>query len=226
MQRKVTVLFLSVLMGCSASKQTPQEKWRPVYRAQIGANRGGITENTDMKVIPDASVDAFSGATKYGFNVSGRVILPLPSNNIETGLDFMQNRQTFTYNDAVRQYFGTREIRTSQIMFPVVYNIHFFRQNTPEGLLQLKLGYLAQFNVIRVASSATSLPGYSTKSFSNGFTLGASIIPFRLKNGAKIGFFLEGYRGSQIYEDFYNNVSFDMPGSSFIKYGIIYEFNL
>ncbi len=225
MQRKISILLLVALMGCSTTQQTTEQtKWKPTYRVQAGANKGGITENTDMKVVPNAEVDAYSGATKTGFNAGGRVILPLKRNAVETGVDFMYNNQTFTYNDATNGYSGTRKVGTSQVMIPVTYSIPFFRKSNPQGSFQVKLGYLAQINMFNVSSSGTNLPAYSTKAFSNGFTLGVSTTPFRLKNGAKVGLFFEGYRGTQVYEDFYNKTDFEMPGTSFMKYGIIYEF--
>jgi hypothetical protein len=38
-----------------------------------------------------------------------------------------------------------------------------------------------------------------------------------------LGLYLDAYRGGQIYEDFYNLSSFEMPGSSFYKLGVIYQ---
>jgi hypothetical protein len=161
------------------------------YRVQVVLT-GRNYENTDMKVVPNAEVDAYSGATKTGFNAGGRVILPLKRNAVETGVDFMYNNQTFTYNDATNGYSGTRKVGTSQVMIPVTYSIPFFRKSNPQGSFQVKLGYLAQINMFNVSSSGTNLPAYSTKAFSNGFTLGVSTTPFRLKNGAKVGLFLKG----------------------------------
>lgn len=225
MQRKISFLVLVTLMGCATTQQTAeQSNWKPTYRLQVGANKGGITENTDMKVVPNADIDAYSGATKIGFNAGGRVVLPVRRNAVETGVDFMYNNQTFTYKDAANGYSGTRKVGTSQIMIPVTYSIPLFRKNNPQGLFQVKLGYLAQINMFNISNSGTNLPEYSTKAFSNGFTVGLSTTPFRFKNGGKIGFFFEGYRGTQVYEDFYNKTEFEMPGTSFMKYGIIYEF--
>lgn len=212
-------------MGCATPNVTSERtSSRLTYRLQVGTNRGGIVENTDLTVVGSIPVDAYSGATSKGVNLSGKAIIPLKKNAIETGLDFMHNGQTFTYNDDVNGFMGQRKLGVNQLMIPITYSIRLFRNKYPEGLLQIKVGYAAQLNIISVSDGTGSMPNYATKPFSNGATLGFSITPFRLKNGAKLGFYIDGYRGSQAYEDFYNKTEFEMPGTAFIKYGIIYQF--
>ena len=228
MQRRIIttgVITAFLLMSC-ASQQAIQDdqKWSPIIRIQAGANKGGIVENTDMTVIDNAGVDAFSGATRRGVNASGKVMLPLRRNFVETGIDLMHNRQTFTYNDATNGFMGKRRLGVTQFMLPLTYSIGFFRENHPEGLFQFKFGYSAQFNLFSVSDGSGTMPGYSTSSFSNGATIGFSTTPFRFDNGARLGLFVDGYRGTRAYEDFYNRAEFEIPGTSFIKYGIIYQF--
>ncbi|MFN3557567.1 MAG: hypothetical protein ACK4VN_16525 [Bacteroidales bacterium] len=228
MQRKIittTIILVFLLMGC-VSQQGIQDnkKWAPIYRLQVGANKGGVVENTDMAVVDNAGVDAFSGATRRGVNASAKVLLPVRTNYVETGVDLMHNSQTFTYNDAVNNFMGERKLGVTQFMVPLTYSIGIIRQNHPEGLFQLKFGYAAQFNLFSISDGQGNMPAYSTNSFSNGATLGLSTAPFRLNNGLKLGFFVDGYRGTRAYEDFYNQPEFEIPGTSFIKYGIIFQF--
>lgn len=212
-------------MGCSTTSVTTEERnWKPIYRVQLGTNKGGIVENTDLSVIPNTDVDAYSGATSNGINASGKIILPLKRNSVETGVDFMYNSQTFTYNDVTNDFSGERKLGVSQFMVPLTYSFNLFRNKNREGLFQIKIGYTAQFNLFAISNGNGNLPDYSTKSFSNGATLGFSTTPIKLKNGSKLGFYVDGYRGTQIYEDFYNRTEFEMPGTAFIKYGIIYQF--
>lgn len=214
-----------LLMGCATSNVTTERTNTKLnYRVQVGTNRGGVVENTDLTVVGSIPVDAYSGATSKGMNVSGKVIVPLKRNAIETGLDFMHNAQTFTYNDDENGFMGERKLGVNQLMIPITYCIGLFRNKHPEGLLQIKVGYAAQFNLFSISDGNGNLPSYGTKIFSNGATLGLSTVPFRFKNGAKLGFYIDGYRGGQAYEDFYNRTEFEMPGTAFIKYGIIYEF--
>lgn len=228
MQRKIItieILFVFLLMGCASQQAIHSDKkWSPIYRLQVGTNKGGIVENTDMTVVDNAGIDAFTGATRRGVNASGKVLLPLRVNFVETGIDLMYNSQTFTYNDAANDFMGERKLAITQFMVPLTYSFGILRQNHPEGLFQIKLGYAAQFNLFSVSDGQGNMPGYSTNSFSNGATLGLSTTPFRLNNGTKLGFFLDGYRGTRAYEDFYNRTEFEIPGTSFLKYGIIYQF--
>lgn len=221
-----TALMVTFLvMGCKTTSVTSnQVKWEPSYRIQAGINKGGVVENTDLAAIPNTQVDAYSGATRNGVNVGARIILPVKRNAIETGVDYMFNSQTFTYHDATNGFNGERKLNVSQIMVPVTYSIGVFRKNHAEGLFQLKFGYVAQFNIFGVTNVAGNSPSYKTKPFSNGATVGLSTTPFKLKNGAKLGFYFEGYRGSRAYEDFYNMPEFEMPATAFMKYGVIYQF--
>ncbi len=49
----------------------------------------------------------------------------------------------------------------------------------------------------------------------SGATLCFSTTPFRLNNGARLGLFVDGYRGTRGYEDFYNRAEFEIPGTSY-----------
>ena len=219
MQRKIIaagILSLFFLMGCAGQS--------PLYRIQAGANKGGIVENTDLTLIDNAGADAFTGATRRGVNASGKVMLPLKRNYIETGIDLMHNSQTFTYKDAVYGFTGERSLSVTQFMIPLTYSIALFKENHPGGLFQVKFGYTAQINLFSNSDGNGNMPGYSTNCFSNGATIGFSTTPFRLNNGARLGLFLDAYRGTRAYEDFYNRTDFEMPGTSYIKYGIIYQF--
>jgi hypothetical protein len=215
--------YLIAINSCSTSRQTNTDRSLK-FSIQAGANKGGITENTDMTVVPGAetTVDAFSGATKTGINVGFHINKPLKYNQIESGLDYMYNSQTFTYNDAANNYSGVRELKVSQIMVPLTYNFILFRNLLPDADIQLKLGYAGQLNFVS-ESGAGTLPDYSVKPWSNGATFGISAFPVQFKNGSKLGFYFDAYRGTQVYEDYYNQKSFEMPGSSFMKFGLKYQ---
>jgi hypothetical protein len=227
MQRvKFSFIVLSILlMGCSTSTLTTDKgDWKPTYRIQIGSNKGGIVDNTKLSEIPNTTVDAYSGATSSGFNAGVKVIFPLKRNAIESGIDYIFNAQTFTYSDINNGFYGKRELAVSQFMVPITYSIAFFRRSNPQGLFQIKVGYAAQFNLVNISDGIGNLPSYSTKAISQGATLGFSTTPISLRSGAKLGFYIDGYRGSQAYFDFYNRTEFEMPGTAFLKYGFIYQF--
>ncbi|MBN1990402.1 MAG: hypothetical protein JW783_13450 [Bacteroidales bacterium] len=228
MQKNYFVTLLAALLvigACSNKTTTSNSAKRQIkYRVQAGANKGGITENTNLKLVDGANINAFSGATRTGINVGTRAIIPLKRNAIETGLDYMYNNQTFTYSDATNGYEGTRKVNLSQIILPVTYSIPLFKKRLEGGLFQVKLGYLAQVNIYGIKSSNATLPKYSTKLFTSGFTVGISSTPIALGRGLKLGFYIDGYRGTQAYEDFYNRSEFETAGTSFMKYGIILEF--
>ncbi len=224
----ILVLSFVMINSCSTTEQTTDRKLK--FSLQGGTNIGGITDNTDMSVVPnvkvppEASVDAFTGATRTGFNVGMHVNKTLKRNQIEAGIDYMYNHQTFTYNDAENNCIGVRELKVSQVLFPVTYNFIFLRKRFPHADIQLKAGYLGQLNFISTNETGL-LPEYSSNAWSNGLTFGISAFPFQFNNGSKLGFYFDMYRGGQIYEDYYNQTSFNMPGSSFMKFGVKYQFH-
>jgi hypothetical protein len=221
----IVTLFLS--LSCSTMQQTASDNKTNVS-VQMGSNIGGITENTDMSVVPgikvptEATVDAFSGATKLGFNAGVHINHRLKKNQVETGLDYMYNHQVFNYIDAGNKYLGVRELNVSQLMLPVTFNIGLFNKQMPNAELQLKVGIIGQANFIS-GSETGILPDYSVIPFSAGPTFGVSFLPFHFRNGDILGMYCDIYRGSQIYKDFYNQPDFEMPGSSFIKFGLKYQ---
>lgn len=226
MRQSLFIIFVVLLLlgGCSVvSKTASPEKRKPVYRIQLGSNKGGIVDNTDMSVIPGAGVDAFTGATVRGINASAKVLLPLKYNSAETGIEIMSNKHLLTYNDQQNNFLGERSIALTQFMIPLTYSIGILKRNVPEGLVQIKFGYLAQFNHFRFDNKG-QLSEYSSKVFSSGAVLGLSTCPIKLGNGSRIGFYVDAYRGSPAYHDFYNQPEFEMPGTAFLKYGIIYQF--
>jgi len=220
-------LILILVIACSTSNNISQhenKKWKPKYRVVAGINHGGIVENTNMNDIEDVVVDAISGATKIGVNSGIHSLLPLRRNYIEAGVDYIFNNQTFTFNDVSNDYFGQRKIASSQFMLPITYNIGLFRKKYSDGLFQIKPGYVFQYNLYNVKDESPGLPEYTTNNFSKGITLGIASTPFKLKNDSYLGLYFDFYRGSQMYNDLYNRSTFEMPGSSYFKAGIIYQF--
>jgi hypothetical protein len=215
-------LIVSLILSCSPVEKVSTEK-KTTVSLQMGSNMGGITENTDMSVVPgvkvpaEAIVDGFTGATNPGFNAGVHINHRLKKNQVETGLDYMYHFQKFNYIDVGNHYIGVRELHVSQFMVPVTYNVIFQKVG-----LQLKVGLLGQFNLVSGKGTGI-LPDYSVLPFSAGPTLGISFLPFHFRNGDKLGIYCDIYRGSQIYKDFYNQPEFEMPGSSFVKVGFKYQ---
>lgn len=220
----IFTLCITLLSACVITKKADRTLY---YSVQGGFNKGGIVENTDFTVLDNAKdfseIDAYTGATKTGFNLGAHVTKPLPLGELETGVNYMYNKQSFSFNNEVTPYSGKREFNTNQFFMPFTYNINLLQKALPNLDLQLKIGYVAQLNYVGVNNDGT-LPQYSTNNFSNGATFGFSMYPIQLSNGNKIGFFLDGYRGTQIYDDIYNKSSFEMPGSSYFNAGIKYSF--
>ncbi len=221
---KLIIASLIFMLSCSTLEQSLSEK-KTNISVQVGVNKGGITENTDMSVVPgvkvpsEATVDAFTGATQTGFNGGVHINHRLKKNQVETGLDYMYNFQKFNYIDVGNHYIGVRELHVSQFMIPLTYNFNF-----PKAGIQFKVGFVGQFNIVSGKGTGI-LPDYSIKPFSAGPSLGISFLPFRLGTGVRLGMYCDIYRGSQIYKDFYNIAEYEIPGSSFIKFGLKYQFH-
>lgn len=226
-QHKLTIgIFIILLINsCSVTDKSKREF---KFSVQAGLNKGGIVENTDLTVVQNAEPvvgkpDAYSGATSIGANVGIHVNKPLKYGEIESGLDYMYNSQTFTYADQGNMYIGSRDLSVNQVMIPLTYNFELFKKALPLAEIQIKLGYMGQVNFV-TGNGIGILPEYSINHWSNGAIFGISAYPFKFVNGSKIGLYIDAYRGCQIYKDYYNQESFQMPGSSFVKGGIRYQF--
>ena len=79
-------LSIVIINSCSVSNQGYTGK-KLKFSAHAGSNIGGITENTDLSLVPgvevppEATVDAFTGATKTGFNAGVHVSRSLKRNH-------------------------------------------------------------------------------------------------------------------------------------------------
>jgi len=219
------IIFTSLISSCITQEGVKQSK-KISLSVQVGSNKGGITENTDIVNTNNVSPDAFSGATntqKSGVNAGLHFLFPLKRNKIETSIDIMLNQQRFRYSDLLNLYSGERNIEITQIMLPLTYNFDIFRNKSNQGLLQIKLGGILQYNYLDVSNKGI-LPEYEYNRLSGGFTLGFRLLPFKFKNDRILGLYVDAYRGTQIYKDFYNKSSFEMPGSSFSKVGVFFQF--
>lgn len=231
MKKKLALLpiILIVLVFIHSCVSTEKSQRALKLSAQVGVNHGGITENTDMSVVSgvksndNGSIDAYTGATKVGINAGVHVNKPLRYGEIESGLNYMYNSQVFTYADDVNNFAGSRKFNVNQLLIPFTYNFCLLKRSIPDLELQFKIGYLGQANFI-VCKSDGNVPNYSLNNWSQGATMGISAYPVKLNNGGRLGFFLDIYRGSIIYTDYYNQAGFEMPGSSFVKGGIRYRF--
>ncbi|GAJ21216.1 unnamed protein product, partial [marine sediment metagenome] len=103
---------------------------------------------SNVKIPPEATVDAFTGATRTGFNAGMHINKTFKRNQIEAGIDYMYNHQTFTYTDAENMFNGVRELNVSQVLFPLTYNFVLLRNPFPHADIQLKAGYMGQLNFI------------------------------------------------------------------------------
>ncbi|MEZ5069534.1 MAG: hypothetical protein R2751_00855 [Bacteroidales bacterium] len=209
---------LTVLGSCSTTLS---------FRA--GVHHGGIVENTDMSVVPgseappEATVDAFTGATRTGTHAGirleheGRVL------SFSSGLDYLRSNQSFYYIDAGLFHMGQRDVTLHQRTVPLEVGLPLFRGLLPRWEGRWRIGYLQQFNSAEVMDSGI-LPDYRILPRSGGLTTGFSFSPVHFPGGSRLGFYADVYRGSQIYEDLYNQAGFEMPGSSSIRAGLLFSF--
>ncbi|MDO9512149.1 MAG: hypothetical protein Q7J34_10355 [Bacteroidales bacterium] len=223
MKYPLIVIFLIFLLlsGCSPLQHGNRHIQ---YRINAGANSGGITENTDLGLIPGLGIDAVSGATKIGLHSGAQLVIPLNSNAIQSGIEFMANHQVITFNDNTNGFIGQRNITLNQWMLPLSYIMVVGGNKRDGGYLQFKIGALLQYNRVHIYDHAANLPEFETKPISGGINLGVISFPFRFQNGSALGLYIEGYRGSRIYTDYYNPQNIQTPGSSYLKAGIIFSF--
>jgi len=218
MKTKTLILVGMVsLVGCVSNRDIR-------FGAEAGVNKGGIVENTDMSLIDGASVDAYTGATPVAAHIGGHATLPVGRNDVQVGLDYMYSPQTFTYNDGLNGFSGTRDIGLSQFIMPMTYNVNLFKRILPSGSFCFKIGGALEYNLASVKDHEGRLPDYTIHPFSGGMVVGISTLPIEFKDHSRMGLSIDLYKGSQIYDDIYNRKEFEMPTSSYMKLSLIYQF--
>jgi hypothetical protein len=226
---KTQTLFLIALIaltGCASSREATEayQNRKVKFGVEAGANKGGIVDNTDLSKIEGTPVDGYTGATRVGFHAGGHAIIPVGRNDVQAGINYLFSPQTFTYNDAVHGYFGTRKISLSQLIVPVTYNVNLFKQRLDPGTISLKFGGALEYNMPSVRQQGQRLPGYTINKFSGGVTLGISALPFTFADQARLGLSFDIYRGTQIFDDLYNRAEYETPASSYMKLSVTYQF--
>jgi len=226
---KTQTLFLVALIalsGCASNRKVTKayQNRKVKFGVEAGANKGGIVENTNLSKIEETPVDGFTGATNVGFHAGAHATLPVGRNDLQAGINYLFSPQTFTYNDDVNGYFGTRKISLSQLAIPVTYNINLFKGSLAPGTVTLKFGGVLEYNLPSIPDKGSNLTDYSIKPLSGGVTLGLSTLPFRLDDGSRIGLSFDIYRGTQIFDDLYNRAEYETSASSYMKLSVIYQF--
>lgn len=217
------ITFLLLLSACAGRIQAKSDS-KPNLAFQIGTNQGGINNYSDLCLLDQTRVPASSLLNAYnegvhtGYNFGLHLIQPIRKNQMEVGMDYMNNNQLFRYVDASNQFLGTRSINVNQFMLPISYNIMLLRDLFLIGDIQLKLGYMWQLNIID-ATGTGSIPGTFINSISKGGTIGIAASILKFKNGCKIGLYCDVYRGSHLFSDFSSQSCFPTAGSGFVKSG-------
>lgn len=225
MKKSVGLITLLLLASVSAFGKQSHTDHNPTIALQIGTNRGGINDFTDLCLldqnrVPIHSMEkAFEKGTHSGFNLGIHVNQHIRQNQIEIGLAYMNNAQTYKYTDASDCFIGLRSIDVKQFMVPISYNISMFRLLFPNSDIQLKLGYLWQFNVIDALGTG-SIPDYFINTVSKGGTLGISAYLLKFGHRFKIGVFGDLYRGSHLFSNCFGLSCFPTSSSYFLKSGI------
>lgn len=214
MKRFFKLIIPVLLLSCSTGQQTTKTHFSVI----AGINKGGITENTDMPAV-GKEPDAFTGATKSGYHAGIRASQRFGNVDIESGFDFMNNRQTLRYNDAGSGFAGTRDMCVNQVNVPLILGIYLFPGKLPKTGLRLSAGYLTQFNHLFTEDNG-SLPDYTLNKRSSGATLSLQGNLLTENGKPRLGLYGTVYRGSRIFTDPYNPAEAETPGSSFAAIGL------
>jgi len=221
------VLILAIL-SCSMTKNSlirdnDNSEKHSTISILAGLSSGGLVDNTEMSGITGVSnIDAITGATKTLFNSGVHTEIDIKGHKIETGLDYISFDQSVEYKMPSLSVNGQRDIRFHQLRLPLTYNFQFFRDSQNYPRLILKAGLSGGYTFSKSVSDFGNIPDYTFTNWDYGPTLGVSVFPLQLKQNYRIGFYLDLYRGSQIYEDVYHKAE-GIGGQSFMKFGVVLQ---
>jgi len=214
MRNSFLLLPWVLLISCaSTTKLSDDDRAVKIgYNLHVGSSWGGVIE--------DATIDAVTGATKFGFNIGVHPTIDIRGRMIETGLDYIQYNQSFSYQDSEAGFNGERKLNYGELRVPVTYNFQLFRDKDNEGILQLKLGLSAGYRIHENIEDSGNNPAFTFDKFSIGPTLGVSIVPFKISENYKLGLYFDVMRGSKVYTDEYTVIN-DFGQLSSIKFGLM-----
>ncbi|MCD4737412.1 MAG: outer membrane beta-barrel protein [Bacteroidales bacterium] len=217
--RILCISLLAGLIGCGVSEKSTsvkdEKKVTVYYSFRGGINQGGFTE--------DQTLDAISGATSmsYGFGVHPEI--NIRGKTIETGIDILGYNQTINYYDPDKEFVGERKFKYQELRLPITYNFKFLKNLSNCDYIHLKLGVSGGYLINKNTEQIGDIPEYSLKKFSIGPTLGLSFAPIRLSKSFKLGGYIDFYRGSRVYEDYYHNTS-ETGHTTYLMAGLQFKF--
>jgi len=211
-------LLLSVLTLSISSCSTI--KGDSTISILAGYSAGGLVENTEMSGIDGVSdIDSISGASKILYNAGIHTEINIKGHSIETGLDYICFDQSVGYKLPSLLVTGNRDFNFHQLRFPITYNFHLLKKAQNYSKLILKGGMSIGYTFSKLVTENGNVPDYTFTNWDYGPTLGVAVYPFLFKQNYRVGFYLDFYRGSQIYDDIYHE-SEGMGGHSFMKLGV------
>lgn len=218
---KTTLHFLLVVIllfqfSCStpeqATRSLSEEENYICWSARGGINTGGFVDNE----VPDA----VSGATLTNFTLGIHPDITTSGKTFETGLDLIGYRQNFEYDDPANEYFGKRSFDYYELRLPLTYNFRFFKNLSNCDFFYLKIGISTGYIINKNVTEQGILPAYDLKPFSIGPALGVAFSPLGISRRFKLGVFIDLYRGSKVYKDFYNN-SRENGNTTYLSAGLL-----
>jgi len=219
-----TYLFWAVLAlsicGCSTTNNSGRHSTISIL---AGLSSGGLVENREMSGINGVSnIDTITGATRTFYNAGIHTEINLKGHSIETGLDYISFDQSVEYELPSLSVSGNRDFSFHQLRLPLTYNLHLFKNSQNYPRLILKAGMSTGYTFAESVTEDGNVPDYKFTNWDYGPTLGILIYPLQLKQNYRVGFYLDLYRGSRIYEDIYHEAE-GIGGHSFLKYGILLQ---
>jgi len=222
------LFFLTTAYNCSSVKNSMvQNKAGQNKRADIsvlaGPSAGGFVDNTVLSGISGASeTDAITGATSSAFNAGVHSGINIGGHVIETGVDYIGFKQSVTYDLSSFAVSGIRDIRFHQLRLPVTYNFRFFNNELNRPKLVVKGGLSLGYTFSSSITGSEDMPVYDFSKWDYGPTLGITLYPFNLKGQYNLGFYLDMYRGSKIFNDVYHNAG-GVGNHSYMKFGLVFQ---
>lgn len=215
-----TPVFLLTVFA-SGLGQSPFEQPEYKYSFLLGINGGGMVENSELKGLKGATgADAITGATKLQITVGVHRNFKILGQWFETGFDFLDFDHSIDYNLPSFHRHGSIRFSFQQIRLPIRYKLQIYNNQYTEKNVTVNFGLSFGYSLFKEEHSTGNMPHYSIRQTDWGPSLGLVIFPFSstyLKNG---GFFVDAYRGSQIFDDPFHKAS-GVGNNSYLKFGFI-----
>jgi len=227
----ITFVGITFFIACSTMESiSMKNENKTSFRLYLGGSKGGFIEESDIDAISGAtnSDDCIKEESNAKFCAGMHMDYQINNRHgFETGLDFVQHKQSIFYDDPALDMEGIVNIDYFRISMPLTYNYIAIKNKNENAILYLKSGLSLNYIHTNNTSIIGKVPDFKLKQFAVAPYFGINVIPISFENYS-LGFFLNTslLKGTKIFTDEIYHKSNNTGLLSTLEFGLNLNFSL